>query len=291
MTENAVYTVKGLSAPQRLDKTLRTAFPDWSRKATDAAINDRRVTVNGKPVWLGSWQVRNGDRIVVVDPPTAVERGPRIFDPAWILADTGAIIAIDKPAGLLSESNRWGAGVNLWALAEAHFQTPLTLFHRLDRDTSGVVLLTRSQTYPEINRLLDHAFQQRTVQKTYYALVVSPNRLAEEGEIRLPLDHDPKHRDRMIVVRSGGQWARTLYEVEPSQDTSQAVWLYPETGRAHQLRVHLAAMGAPILGDRLYGDRDSAARLMLHAHRIMLPALADAAEVEFVAPIPTSLVP
>lgn len=286
MSESARYTVKGLSAPQRLDKALRAAFPEWSRKATDAAINEKRVSVNGKPVWLGSWQVRNGDKITIAEPPEAIDRGPQAFDATWVLADTGAIIAIDKPAGLLSEANRWGKGVNLWALAEAHFGAPLTLFHRLDRDTSGVVLFTRAQQFPEINRLLDRHFQQRTVRKIYFAHVAYPNRLAEEGEIRLPLDHDPRQRDRMVVVRSGGQWAKTLYKTEPPHNGFQPVWLYPETGRTHQLRVHLAALGAPILGDRLYGEEASAPRLMLHAQSLAIPEQVGNPILEFAAPFP-----
>jgi len=287
VTESAKYTVKGLSAPQRLDKVLRAAFPDWSRRATDAAINEKRVSVNGKPVWLGSWQVRNGDKIAVADPPEAMERGPQVFDPAWVIADTGAVIAIDKPAGLLSEANRWGKGVNLWALAEAHFNTSLTLFHRLDRDTSGVVLFTRPTEFSEVNRLLAEQFQQRKVQKTYLAHVAFPNRLAAEGEIRLPIDHDPKQRDRVMVVRSGGQWARTLYRTETRRDNVQPVWLYPETGRTHQLRVHLAALGAPILGDRVYGKQDSAPRLMLHAWRVAFTAFGGNGDFSFTAPLPS----
>lgn len=283
--ESAHHTVRGLTAPQRLDKTLREAFPDWGRKASEAAIQSKRVTVNGKVIWLGSWQVRNGDRITVADPPTALERGPQTFDPAWVLADDSAIIAINKPAGLLSEMNRWGQGVNLWALAKAYFAARLTLFHRLDRDTSGVVLFTRPERDAQINRLLNQCFQQRTVHKTYLAQVAFPNALASKGEIRLPLDHDPKRRDRMVVVRSGGQWACTRYRTEEPRDGVQTVWLYPETGRTHQLRVHLAASGAPILGDRLYGEADAAPRLMLHAQRIALP-FPKGNERVYTAPIP-----
>lgn len=286
MTNLARHTVAGLAAPQRLDKTLRAAFPNWSRKETEAAINEKRVRVNGQPIWLGSWQVKNGDKITVTDPPQEIERGPETFDPAWIIADAGEVIAIDKPAGLLSEANRWGKGVNLWALAEAHFGAKLTLFHRLDRDTSGVILFTRNGANAEFNRMLDRQFQQRSVQKTYYAHVAHPNQLAASGEIRKPLGEDPRHEDRMKVVRSGGKWALTRYETLAPRGNFQPVWLHPETGRTHQLRVHLASMGAPILGDRLYGNAATAPRLMLHAHAIMLPGMAGFPEYRFVAPIP-----
>lgn len=280
------YRVSGLQSPQRLDKTLRDAFPQWGRKAVGAAITDGSVSVNGKGVWLASWQVRNGDRIRVENPPADLEQPPTFFDPAWLLADDDAIIAVDKPAGLLSESTRWGKGENLWALAQEHFGEALTLFHRLDRDTSGVVLFTRSQKYPEINKTLDALFQQRRVDKLYLALVAYPNELQPEGEIVLPLAEDPNRRDQMRVVRSGGQWAKTRYRLDAPHSNRQPVWLWPETGRTHQLRVHLAHLGAPILGDRLYGDASSAPRLMLHAHRIGLPAGGGMEEVAYEAAIP-----
>jgi 23S rRNA-/tRNA-specific pseudouridylate synthase len=138
-----------------------------------------------------------------------------------------------------------------------------------------------------VNQYLDHAFKTHTVQKEYIAVVQAPNRLAEAGVIDVRLAVHPKRRDRMVVVERGGQRAVTRYVVEKTAQDRQWVRLWPETGRTHQLRVHLAHLAAPILGDILYGDQQVASdRLMLHAHQIILPACNDFPSRVFVAPAP-----
>lgn len=280
-TTTVEFTVDS-SSPLRLDRAIRLHFPDWGRQAIQKLIASQDVKVNGRTVWLASWEVRKGDRIVLSNPPVALAPGPQHFEDSWLLEDTGEILAVNKPAGLLSEPTRWGEGVNLRDLAIQRFG-PLILFHRLDRDTSGVLLLTRPG---EINKLLDHAFKSHQIQKEYVALVPAPNHLATSGVIDLRLDNDPQRRDKMRVVEKGGQRAITRYEVETSVGGIQQVRLWPQTGRTHQLRLHLAHCGAPILGDRLYGDAQSAPRLMLHAHQISVPIDSDGTIKNFVAPLP-----
>ncbi len=175
------------------------------------------------------------------------------------------------------------ATANLLDLASARFG-PLTLFHRLDRDTSGVVLLTHGGT---VNRYLDGAFKAGAVQKEYLAVVATPNRLAGQGVIDARLGPHASRRDTMAVVQRGGQRAVTRYEIITEAQGLQWVRLWPETGRTHQLRVHLASLGAPIVGDRLYNPSwQQANRLMLHAWRITLPAVDGWPERVFSAPLP-----
>lgn len=260
-----------LEKPQRLDQVLRHLFPQWGRKEIGRAISSKRVRVNGKVVWLASWEVANGD-VIETEVPAQMKPVPLAkFDPNWLIADDGDIVAINKPAGLLAAPSRSANAVNLHDLAKAHFGE-LLLFHRLDRDTSGIILLTRPG---KINKLLDAAFKTREVTKEYRAVVAWPHQLMESGVIEARLDVDPKRRDQMVVVEQGGQHAVTKYELIPrsANQKHQHVKLWPETGRTHQLRVHLAHLGSPILGDRLYGQASSAKRLMLHAHRLELPAL------------------
>ncbi len=245
-------------------------------------IGQRQVQVNGRPVWLASWAVRNGDRIDVTAPPADKPVPAAAFDDGWLIAEEPDLIAVNKPAGLLVEPVRDPGQANLRDLAIARFG-PLTLFHRLDRDTSGVVLLTRRAA---LNRELTQAWQTHAVQKEYRAVVAAQSELAATGVITLRLAPDPTRRDRMVVVTRGGQHAVTRYAVLGECAAGLVVQLLPETGRMHQLRVHLAALGAPILGDRLYGDPASAPRLMLHAHRLTLPALAGAPPRTYVAPLP-----
>jgi RluA family pseudouridine synthase len=268
----------------RLDQALRQQFPQWGRKEIGRAISLRRVKVNNKIVWLASWKVYRGDTIETDVPNDVKPAAAGAFDPAWLLADDGDIVAINKPSGLLSAPSRSVHAVNLHDLAKVHFGD-LLLFHRLDRDTSGVVLLTRPG---KINKLLDQAFKTREVTKEYRALVAWPHQLQAEGVIDARLEMDPARRDQMVVVPTGGQHAVTRYALLPRESDSkvQHVRLWPETGRTHQLRVHLAHLGSPILGDRLYGSMHSAKRLMLHAHRLALPPLGEKPAREFVAPLP-----
>jgi 23S rRNA pseudouridine1911/1915/1917 synthase len=279
----ASITVHNLERPTRLDRVLRNHFPDWGRQAVQRLISSRQVTVNGRLVWLGSWTVQNGDRVEIADPPPPKPDGPSQFDEAWIIAVTPELIAVNKPAGLLAEPTRWGQGVNLRDLAVARFG-PLLLFHRLDRDTSGVLLLTRPGS---INQSLDRAFKSHLVQKEYLAVVGRPNRLEAQGVIHSYLAPHPKRRDKMEVVERGGQHAVTRYAIAAEHQGWQLVRLWPHTGRTHQLRVQLAHLGAPIRGDRLYGPSPRPGeRLYLHAQRLDLPAIAAFPAHTFVAPLP-----
>ncbi len=261
------FTVDKHLPAMRLDKLLRQQYPNWGRQAVSRLINGRQVQVNGKSVWLGSWQVRPGDRITVLQPPQDKTQAPASFKMEWLIADLGELLVINKPAGLRAQASRKGDRDNLLDLARAQFGE-LALFHRLDRDTSGVCLLTRPG---EINAYLDAAFKARTVDKEYLAWVHHGEVLAAQGSIDARLGRHDRRRDLMQVVEKGGQTALTHYRVLEKRGRNTLVQLQPVTGRMHQLRVHLAHLGAPVIGDRLYGGL-AAERLMLHARRISLPA-------------------
>ena len=196
-----MVVVRGLAQPARLDKVLRAAYPQAGRQAVQALITSGQVKVNGKPVWLCSWLVANGDQLELSAEPPAKPQAVTVFDDTWIIAEASDLIAVNKPAGLLSEPTRWTDAPSLLSLATQRFG-PLTLFHRLDRDTSGLVVLTRT---PEMNRLLDAAFKAGTVVKEYLAVVALPNQLAGQGVIAVPLGPHPKssrHDDRGGARRS-----------------------------------------------------------------------------------------
>ena len=281
--DKAQFTVRGLQQPTRLDRAIRDRFPEWGRKAVQATITNKKVQVNGRSVWLCSWKVHNGDRIAIAAAPEAKAPPPAAFDDTWIIAEEPDLIAINKPAGLLTQATRWNQAGNLLSLAVDRFG-PLTLFHRLDRDTSGVVILTRPG---KINQYLDAAFKAGTVQKEYIAVVREGSKLELEGIINVRLKAHSTRRDMMEATHKGGKRAITRYQVTDERAGNQWLRLWPETGRTHQLRVHLAHMGAPVIGDRLYGDRDKTTpRLMLHAHKIVLPESDTFPMRTFTAPIP-----
>ena len=257
---------------------LRARFPEIGRNEAGHLIAAGNVRVGGRVVRLSSWLVGPTESVSVDrGAPPARPDSPVAFDESWIIADLGDLVVVDKPHGLRSEPVRSGDGrPNLLALARAALGEPaLALAHRLDRDTSGVVMLTRPGP---TRRHLDDAWKAHAVEKEYRAVVAAPHRLGAEGRIVTLLARDPTRRDRMVVVDRRGERAVTRYLVE-ADDTSVRLW--PETGRTHQLRVHLAHLGAPILGDPIYGDPTGAARLMLHAYRLGLPD-----GREFIAPLP-----
>lgn len=280
------FTVAGLPSPARLDQVLRSRFPQWGRNAVQQLIGARLVHVNGKTVWLASWQLHNGDRIEVDRTPPPKPHPIGAWDDRWLLAMDEHLLVVDKPAGLLSEAPPHRNTPNLQELATERFG-PLTLLHRLDRDTSGVLVLARTTL---ANRVLSAAWQAHTIEKEYVAIVAAPNQLAEEGRISARLAPDPRQRERMVVVSKGGQGAVTRYVMVAAATGRQFVQLWPDTGRTHQLRVHLAYMRAPILGDRLYGDAGRAPRLLLHARQITIPSPAGNGELVFVAPLPPEFV-
>ncbi len=285
------FTAQNLPAPTRIDKVIRAQYPRWGRSAVQSVITARHVSVNGRKVWLCSWKINSGDRIEIANPPQ--EKAPQIqqFDDAWLITQDGDLIVLNKPSGLLAEPTRSTAHTSLLTLAEAHFG-PVTLRHRLDRDTSGVILLTKQGPQSRaLNRYFDEAFKSGNIKKSYVALVDANNQLPPSGEIRTRLDSDPQRRDRMTVVEKGGKHAITRYVLEEAWEGKQIVRLWPQTGRTHQLRVHLKHLGAPILGDRLYGnkradERHGVERLMLHAQEIALPSADGFEKRRFVAQLP-----
>ena len=182
------------------------------------------------------------------------------------------LIVVDKPSGLLSVPGR-GAGKEdcLSRRVQAEFPDAL-IVHRLDMGTSGIVVMGRGA---KAQRELSILFQERRVHKRYQALVDGRWTAAAAGEIELPICVDWPNRPKQIVDHAMGRPSRTRYRVLDI-DAARAVSrieLEPITGRSHQLRVHMEAMGHPILGDDFYGTPAScakAARLMLHACRIEL---------------------
>lgn len=263
------FTLSADSGSNRLDKAIRNFFPSLGKKAAGKLIQDRQVRVNGKTVWLASWKVHPGDRIEIKDPPTRKSPVFSGFDDTWLLADEGDLLVVCKPAGLLSQSARGRSKVNLLSFAQERFGEEVRLFHRLDRDTSGLCLLTRPGP---VNAYLDEAFKARQVKKYYRAILQTTGRLEEQGELRSYLAPDPRQPDRMMEVEKGGKFAFTSYQILGKEEAGWQIALQPHTGRTHQLRVQLAVQDAPIIGDRLYGG-SRAPRLMLHSARIELPAI------------------
>ena len=211
----------------------------------------------------------------VYDPPPDA---PRI-----IHADH-EILLVDKPAGLLSVPGKGADKADcLIARLRGAFPTVL-LVHRLDQDTSGVMVFALT---PHAQRSLGQQFEHRRVKKAYVARLAG--RLEpRNGTVDLPLIVDWPNRPRQMVDHENGRAAQTDWRVIRASDDETRVRLSPLTGRSHQLRVHMAALGHPILGDPLYADGAAAdhPRLMLHAESLTLHHPATRLPITFAAPVP-----
>lgn len=205
-----------------------------------------------------------------------------LFAPPMLLHADPHLLAWNKPSGLHTvPAKPPGPQDCLESRARAAFPDAL-LVHRLDRDTSGVVLMARTRL---AQRHLGWQFERRQVAKVYVARVTGQV-AGTEGRIDLPLICDWPNRPRQMVSHDRGKPAVTDWRVLSREAHATRVELRPLTGRSHQLRVHLAALGHPILGDPLYGDPASADRLQLHAQAITIRHPDGGAPTTFAAPLP-----
>ena len=219
--------------------------------------------------------------------PLADHRRPPVAPGyALIHADT-ALIVVNKPSGLLSVPGR-GPDKQDCLITRVQLDYPDALIvHRLDYDTSGLLVLARGKL---MHRQLSILFQERQVDKRYVA-VVGGRLTPESGEVDLPLIVDWPNRPRHIVDFSIGKPSLTRYRVlsYDAQGDCSRVALTPETGRTHQLRVHMQALGHPILGDSLYADAErlnQADRLLLHAELLTFAHPQNGDALEFACPPP-----
>ncbi len=204
--------------------------------------------------------------------------------PLQILHEDAAILVLDKPAGLLSVPGKLeGRQDCLITRLQAARWDALTV-HRLDCDTSGVIIFARTK---QAQGFLGQEFEQRRARKTYVARlhgVVA----GDSGAIDLPLGSDWDYRPRQKVDHAHGKPAQTDWHVIGRSDMETRVRLTPHTGRSHQLRVHMLALGHPIVGDQIYAPETSATypRLMLHAETLALHHPTTGDWVSFTAPVP-----
>lgn len=205
-------------------------------------------------------------------------------EPLRILHEDAAIIVVDKPAGLLTVPGKLENRQDcLITRLQAARWDALTV-HRLDCDTSGVIIFARTK---QAQGFLGQEFEQRRAQKTYVARL--KGRLERgSGTVDLPLGSDWEYRPRQKVDHVHGRPAVTDWQVIDQTDTETRVRLTPHTGRSHQLRVHMLALGHPILGDQIYAPetRDQHARLMLHAETLALHHPQTGEWMSFSAPVP-----
>ena len=276
-------------AGKRLDHFLRERLPEHSRSRLQEWIEAGRVRVNGtaqKPSYL----VKGSERIDVEPAaPPPLHATPEDL-PLDILYEDRDVIAVNKPAGMVVHS---GAGRHSGTLVNAllHRYGALSgvggelrpgIVHRLDRLTSGVILVARNDA---AHVHLAQQFSSREVEKIYLALVHGRLK-TDRGRITRPITRDPARRIRMTAKLERGRSAITEYRVLKRFDKFTLVEVRIGTGRTHQIRVHLASIGHPVVGDNLYGaPASSLARYFLHAHRITFTSPRSGERISVTAPL------
>ena len=233
---------------KRLDLMMVGIYKSYNRSTLQKFIENGFVKVDGELVTKPNQKFPDGVKIEL-DVPEKLKNAD--VEPRVIYEDENVLV-LDKPTGLLSEAK--GEYCPEKTLADFGY-----IAHRLDRDTSGVVILAKNE---KVQKFLKKQFQDRKVHKTYYAVVEGQPKL-DAARIDLPLLRDKK-RPTTFRVDANGKEAETFYRVVKSNGVRSLVELKPTTGRTHQLRVHMKYLGHPIVGDPVYGD-GGADRLYLHA--------------------------
>jgi len=297
-------------AGQRLDRVLAPLFPDLSRARLQALIGEGRLSLAGQPILDAARKAKAGTYVLAVPPPAPADPEPQAL-PLAILYEDEHLIVVDKAAGMAVHP---AAGTPDGTLVNAllhHCGASLSgiggvarpgIVHRLDKDTSGVMVAAKSDF---AHQGLSKLFATHDIDRLYVALTrgaPSPSR----GTIDTLLGRSPGDRKKMAVLKSGGRRAITHYQVEtafgpPERPLAARVACRLETGRTHQIRVHLASKGAPCLGDPVYGasqpagpvrERIAAAglrRQALHAAVLGFVHPATGETLRFETPLPADM--
>ena len=291
------WTVPEPNTGERLDRFLAAAQTDLSRSQLQTLIRDGRVEVNGRPARV-SHRVQTGDAITVEMPEAPDHAG---LEPEAIALDIvfedEHLLVVNKPAGMVVHP---GAGVTSGTLVHAllhHVPAIRTvggadrpgIIHRLDKETSGLLLVAKTA---RMHRELVDMMRRREVSRVYHALIWRDPR-ESEGVIDAPVARDQRERKRMMVVTHGGRQAVTHWRVLERYGLATLLEVRLETGRTHQIRVHLAHIRYPVVGDPTYGGRpkkqlsadDRERSLAIELLRCLPRQALHAAELAFTHPV------
>ena len=311
LCETVSRTVEASESGWRLDLYLVHHFPKYSRMMIRKAIQSGMVQVDGRNAKT-AYRLNPGQEVTLT-PPDIPREAPQAEDiPLDILYEDNDLIVINKPAGMVVHPSRghW-TGTLVSALAW-HFGGQLSgvrgpsrpgIVHRLDRDTSGAILVAKNDM---IHGKLAALFQEKRIRKEYFAIAWgSPN--LDRDMINQPIGHHPKHREKMAILKNDpeAKESQTFYEVIERFRGITTFRALPKTGRTHQIRLHLAHIGCPILCDTLYGKQSQITlaeiegkppigtplltRQALHAHRLTFEHPQTGQTLEIIAPIPDDL--
>ena len=281
----------------RLDKFLVGRLPDYSRARLQTLIREQRVRVDGDAVSKSGSRVEAGQRVELSVPPAKSSSLVPEKIPLDIIFENQDLLVVDKPAGMVVHPAPGHPTGTLMHAALAHApqiegvgdEERPGLVHRLDKETSGLILLAKND---KTQRHLQRQFEERQVQKTYLALV-DGQPPTPTGRIEAPIGRDPRDRKKMAVVSEGrGREAVSEYRLRESFAKHALMDVDLLTGRTHQIRVHLAFLGTPVVGDTVYGRRTASLSLdrhFLHARQLGIKLPGERVPRLFEAPLPDEL--
>lgn len=276
MSERIVTLRFEKEGEERLDVYLASCLPEFSRSRLQGLIKDGCVTVDGESVTKPGRALSLGAQIELRIPPTAPSGLVAESIPLDILFENDDLLVVNKPAGMVVHPSPGHDAGTLVHAVLGHVpelegiggEDRPGVVHRLDKDTSGLIMLAKNE---RAHRWLQDQFRQRKVEKTYLALVdgAPPT---PTGRIEAPLGRDTSHRKLMTIQPPGkGRDAVSEYRTLERFAAHTLLEVHPLTGRTHQIRVHLAFIGCPIVGDRVYGHKKPTleiSRQFLHAARL-----------------------
>jgi 23S rRNA pseudouridine1911/1915/1917 synthase len=287
------FVIEAMHHGERLDRALAALAPEFSRSYLQQLIEAGAVALNGVSAGRSSQKVKAGDQGAIELRPTPQSQAfrPESMDLNVVFEDEHLLV-VDKPAGLVVHPapGNW-SGTLLKGLLARDAQAALLpragIVHRLDKDTSGLMVVARTRAMMDA---LVQRIAAREVARQYVALAHRAWAGPRTRQVEAPIGRDPRNRLRMAVVESGKP-AVTAFEL--LQDAAAGCWVRAtlQTGRTHQIRVHMAHIGHPLVGDELYGGAAGASlsRQALHAYRLSFAHPATGAALEFHAPLPQDL--
>jgi 23S rRNA pseudouridine1911/1915/1917 synthase len=309
--ETVTRTVENDESGWRLDLYLVHHFPKYSRMMIRKAIQSDSVLVDGRG-GKTAYRLKPGQQVSFT-PPDIPREAPQAENiPLDILYEDDDLIVINKPAGMVVHPSRGHWSGTLVSALAWHFAGKLStvrgpsrpgIVHRLDRDTSGAILVAKNDM---IHGKLAALFQEKRIRKEYFALAWGAPNL-DRDMIDQPIGHHPKHREKMAIRPHDpeAKAAQTFFEVIERFRGVTAIRALPKTGRTHQIRLHLTHIGCPILCDTLYGRQSQItlaeiegkpssgepllSRQALHAHRLTFEHPETGKTLEIVAPTPDDL--
>ena len=283
--------------PERLDKFLVERLQEFSRSRIQALIANGYVDVNGHAAKKAGQALENGFHVTVRIPPPAPTDLIAEDIPLDIVFENDDLVVVNKPAGMVvhpAVGHSSGTLVNAMLGYDPDIEgiggeERPGVVHRLDKETSGLILLAKNE---RAHRWLQDQFRLRKVEKTYLALV-DGKPPTPSGRVEAHIGRDPGHRKRMAIVsESRGREAISEYKTVESFVNHTLLEFHPLTGRTHQIRLHCAFLGCPIVGDEVYGRKKPSVEInrhFLHAFRLKIVLPGEKEQRTFDAPLPQEL--